>query len=83
MHASLSTTKDVGAHRGTGDYDVLRGTIDSQDLFSLDIFDASDNDKGFDECVYNTEEDPDTLDSLDDDLQGTSSTKPITHPLGN
>ncbi|KAJ1197121.1 hypothetical protein NDU88_000983 [Pleurodeles waltl] len=52
MRGSLSATRDQGSHSTTKDVGVLHCTIDSQDSFSLDMFDANDNEKGFDEFVF-------------------------------
>ncbi|KAJ1185976.1 hypothetical protein NDU88_002761 [Pleurodeles waltl] len=79
---SHSTTKDIGACCSTREHGVLHTKIDSQDSFSLGMFDANDNDKGFNELVFDTEEGPVNLGSLAVDLQGTSFTKPIKAPLG-
>ncbi|KAJ1216775.1 hypothetical protein NDU88_004374 [Pleurodeles waltl] len=76
-----STTKDVGACCGPRENCVLQGAIDSKEQISLDMFDNSE--KGFDEFVFDTEEDPDALGILDDDLEGTSSNKPIKDLWGN
>ncbi|KAJ1161909.1 hypothetical protein NDU88_002389 [Pleurodeles waltl] len=67
-HGSHSATKDVSVHRATRDYRDLHGTRDDQDSMSLDMF--VDNDRSYDEFVFDIGEDPDIMGGLDDDLQG-------------
>ncbi|KAJ1189232.1 hypothetical protein NDU88_005982 [Pleurodeles waltl] len=81
MCGSLSTRRDNGVCCSTRESGVLHCTIDKQDSLSLDMFNVNDNEKGFDEFVFDPDDGPGAFGRLDDRLQGTSSTKPIKDPL--
>ncbi|KAJ1143875.1 hypothetical protein NDU88_010177 [Pleurodeles waltl] len=74
---SHSATKDNGVQCGTRDQGVFHGTIENPHARSLDTFYTIDE-KDFDKFVFDLEEDPDALGSLNDDLPDT-----VKDPLGN